>query len=193
MRSILLCAGLIALWPGRAAAGPLSACDFIAQAEVEKMLGEKVGPPMVTDGGICAGMCASLNTSRCDFSASGEGEKKAFYFYVLLPPYEFSGRAERAVMESNEEKNVVIQDIAGFGAGAFWYYRYDIEQSLFFAYPGGRVHLMVQEVNVEPHAALANAVAASALGLERFGALKKSQRRNAFEFKFPGDTHPWRP
>lgn len=193
MRSILLCAGLIALWGGPAAAGPLSACDFIARAEVEKMLGEKVGLPMVTDGGICAGMCATLDESRCDFSTVGEGKKKEFYFYVLLPPYAFSARAEREMMESDVGKNVAVQDVAGFGEGAFWYYRYDIEQSLFFIYPDGRVHFMVQEINVEPHAALANAAAASALGLKRFGALKKARLRNAFEFELPGETRPWRP
>jgi len=193
MRSILLCAGLFALWAGPAASGPLSACDFITRAEVEKMLGEKVAPPMVTDGGICAGMCASLNNSRCDFSTAGEGKKKEFYFYVLLPPYEFSGRAERETMESDEGKNVAVQDVAGFGEGAFWYYRYDIEQSLFFIYPNRRVHFMVQEINAEPHAAFAVAAAASALGLKRFGALKKARLRNAFEFEWPGETHPWRP
>ncbi len=67
MRSTFLFAGLFMLWGGPAAAGPLSACDFITQAEVEKMLGEKVGPPMVTDGGICAGVCASLDNSPLRF------------------------------------------------------------------------------------------------------------------------------
>jgi hypothetical protein len=146
MRPILLCVGLIALWTGPAAAGPLSACDFITQAEVEKMLGEKVGPPMVTDGGICAGMCATLDGSRCDFSTTGEGKKK-FYFYVLLPPYAFSGRAERGAMETGAGKKVAVQDVAGFGEGAFWYYHYDMEQSLFFVYPNRRAPFTAQEIN----------------------------------------------
>jgi hypothetical protein len=189
MRSILFLCALLSAAP--ATAGPLTACDFITQAEVEKMLGEKVGPPAVTDGGICAGLCPSINDSRCDFSTLGEN-KKEFYFYVLLPPYAFPARSERKIYESDKGDRVVVQDVPGLGKDAFWYYRYDIKQSLLFVYRGDIVHLMVQEIGVDPHPALANAARASALALERFKALKKSQLKNAFEFETFGDTYPWR-
>ena len=193
MRLIALCASLFAAWIGSATAGPLTACDFITQAEVETMLGEKVGPPAVTDGGICAGLCPSINDSRCDFATLG-GNKKELYFYVLLPPYEFSTRSEREMFKSDrDDLDVVVQEVPGLGKDAFWYYRYDISQSLLFVYRGDTAHLMVQEIGVEPHAALANAARASALGLKRFDALKKSQRDGAFEIHIPGATHPWQP
>lgn len=174
MRWAVLCA--LALWGGPAAAGPLSACDFITQAEVETMLGEKVGPPAV-----------------CDFSTLGEN-KKEFYFYVLLPPYEFSAGSEREIFKSDRDDfDVVVQEVPGLGKDAFWYYRYDIKQSLLFVYRGDTVHLMVQQINIGPHSAFANAARASALGLARFDALKKSQLDRAFEFESLGGTRPWRP
>jgi len=193
MRCIFLVTALLVLWGGPAAAGPLTACDFITQTEVETMLGEKVGPPAVTDGGICAGLCPSINDSRCDFSTLGEN-KKEFYFTVLLPPYEFSGSSEREMFKSDRgDLDVVVQEVPALGKDAFWYYRYDIKQSLLFVYRGDTVHLMVQEINVEPHSAFSNAARASALGLKRFDALKKSQLDRAFEFEIPGGTRPWRP
>ncbi|HEY4113252.1 MAG TPA: hypothetical protein VGM17_04255 [Rhizomicrobium sp.] len=154
-------------------ADALTACDFVSQAEVEKLLGEMVAGPTVTDENLCAGLCPTINASRCDFKTLATSHAKQLYLSVELPPYEFSMQSERNISDNNarEMRHVSIADVSGFGKGAFRWYSADIEQTLFFANPGPSVRFMVQEINVEPKAALTNAIAVVTTALDKYRSL----------------------
>jgi hypothetical protein len=196
MRWAVLCT--LALWGGPAAAGPLSACDFITQAEVETMLGGPVGPPAVTYLNICAGLCEGLNATRCDFEtiARPDAKPKQLYLTVFLPPFEPGNWPSilhhvwtPGQIEGAQE---TLEDLTGFSGPAVWYFRAEIGQGSLAVYPSRRIHLHVDQFNVmDRNAALANARAAATLALKRFAALKKSRLKNAFERGRPDETHPW--
>src|SRR5881394_2683524 len=95
MRIALCLLALLSATP--ASAGPFSACDFISQAEVERMLGGSTEPPVVRDMNICTGACAGLNTTSCEFHTLGPGARRQLEMDITLPPYMSSARADRAV------------------------------------------------------------------------------------------------
>lgn len=189
--TIVICALLAS---ASASARPLTACDFISQRDVERELGEKVTAPKVVDMNICAGLCASINTSRCEFKTTGTSPLKRVYLEVSLPHFEFDGIQERRILESGRKSSEAgiyesVQSIPGFGPGAFWYYRSDIRQSLFFAYRRGQVRFMVQEIGLDAEPALAGAVAIVRAALKKWNSLPAKELKNAFQFQTAGQSH----
>jgi hypothetical protein len=172
-------------------ARPLTACDFIDQANVERLLGDKVSPPEITDMNVCAGLCPSLNASRCGFKSISSS--KEVYLEVALPPYAFDARQERTIFESERVRDENIESVPGFGGNSFWYYRGDVKQSLFFAYPRGHLHFTVQEIGLEPQKALSIAIAITRAALTTSDDFPSAEMKNAFVFHTAAGTyHPWR-
>lgn len=189
-----ICALAFAIGCGAASAEPLSACDFITQAEVEAMVDEPVAPPIVYDGGICAGVCDSINESSCVFDRPGKGDD-AFHLQVLLPPFDLGDAAGvvREIFNSQRRNWESMKEVPGFDGTALWSYATYERRSVLYVFRGNTVHLVVQQSGVAPEAALANAVRTARRALERFAALKPRELKNAFQFGYPGREHPWQP
>jgi hypothetical protein len=190
MRSILfLCAFLMA---APACAGPLTACDFITQAEVEKIVGAPVSPPIVQELNICAGYCASLNSSRCEFMTT-EAKPREFFLCVELPPYLLTVPQERIPFLSYRSEDMLVQDVPGFGKDAIWFFDYYWTQSEFASFPRPKVRIQIHETGTRPSRALADAISATSIALRKYDALTPAELKDAWYFRSIEGRYPWKP
>ena len=192
MRLIALTASFVAAWTSAATADPLTACDFITQADVERIVGASVSPPMVQELNMCGGYCASLNTSRCEFKTV-ESKPKEFYLAVELPPYLLSPREERIPYEAYQSDDALVEDVPGFGKDTIWYYDYHWKQSEFVSFPRAKARFVVHQTSAEPGRALANAIAATAIALKKYDALAPANLKGAWKFKSIEGRYSWQP